>query len=419
MPELNVISSFLWNSVNAIVVDAKFITSVLAGAMGTAVAVLRNLSELSEDRSKRATEKVETARVGALLDLLVKLPAGDSFSSCRKELELQLAQSISKLDAVRANVLKLAQTPNRDLTFLQRLLVLFPPSGRLAWTIQGLAYLFMVGGPLAVLLLIFFRIDAGTVGDVVVLVVFGSLAFRAWALAERKWVLQSENEAGQPVEVEAPLTTLFVLRKSVGWKMLAAQICMWTCVFCAVESLEDIFLAGIDANAAANHTDQAEAPEKAIIAGPASREAEADLLKARDDAKKARDDAEKARADAEGGFLLFLASLLGAGLCRTWASSELHGGLMSPNIAFARAVFPVFTPATLKSWLLAAGYLAAIVLLIVSVVFWSRIFADPIDRIEFSFIWMAACVALNRLLNCCVYAAIGTKSAGWSRSATA
>jgi hypothetical protein len=401
MTELAVTASFLVNSTNAIVVDAKFITSVLAGAIGTAAAVLRNLSELSEDRSKRATEKVETARVAALLDLLVKLPAGDSFSSCRKELELQLAHSISKLDAVRAKMVKLAQTPTRDLTFLRRLFVLFPPGSRLAWIIQGLAYLFMMGGPLVVLLLVFFRIgDAGTVGDVVVLIVFGSLAFRTWALAERKWILQSEKSGGQPVEVEAaPLTTLFVRRKPIGWKMLAAQICMWTCLFCAVESLEDIFLAGLDANNAAIHADQAEAVlEKAITADPASQAAEAALRKAQAEAKEAR-------ADAKSGLLLFLASLLGAGICRAWASSEWRQGLTSPNIAFARTIFPVSKPARPRFWFLAAGYLAAIILLIVSVVSWSRIFADPIDRIEFSFIWMAACAAFNRLLNCCVRSA--------------
>src|SRR6266852_2437257 len=127
MSVLTSVSVSVWNSSRAIVVDAKFITSVLAGAIGTAAAVLRNLAEMSEDRSKRTMEKVATARVTALLDLLVKVPQSDSFSACGKELELQLAHSLSKLDAHRMRALKRAQAPNHDLTFLRRLFVFFPP----------------------------------------------------------------------------------------------------------------------------------------------------------------------------------------------------------------------------------------------------------------------------------------------------
>src|SRR5437763_6770647 len=129
MPDLTLISMWLGDwATSGVVIDAKFITSVVVGAVGTAATVLGNLREINQDRSKRAIEKLETAKVAGLLDLLAKLPPGDSFSACKRELELQLTNSLSKLDALRAKETKLAQNPNHDLTFWQRLFVLFPPA---------------------------------------------------------------------------------------------------------------------------------------------------------------------------------------------------------------------------------------------------------------------------------------------------
>src|SRR5258708_19591501 len=99
-----------------------------------------------------------------------------------------------------------------------------------------------------------------------VMFVFGSLAFRTWALAERKWAMESLKRADgsdQRIRAESgPLQALFVLRKSRGWRMLVAQICVWTCLFCAVESLEDIFLSALDASKAAT---QGERTAKATL----------------------------------------------------------------------------------------------------------------------------------------------------------
>ncbi|HWZ44426.1 MAG TPA: hypothetical protein VNW97_13190 [Candidatus Saccharimonadales bacterium] len=398
MPELTIISLSIWNLANAIDLDAKSITSVVVGAIGTAAALMRNLSEIIEDRSKIATEKVETARVAAVLDLLAKLPAGDAFSACRKELELQLAHTLRKLDALRERALKRAQSPNRDLTLFQRLFVFFPPVSRRICVLQGLTYVFLAGGPLTVLMLVLFRIvNSATVGDIVILIVFGSLAFRTWALAERKWAMQSGKPADVQVERSqaevAPLATLFALRQSVGWKMLAAQVCMWACMFCAVESLEDIFLAGLDAREAATHTDRAEADmEKAKLSNRGIQQAQAGL-------RKARVEENTARRNARGGVLLLLIALFGVGICRAWACSELLRRSASTPIALAKAILPAWKPTTVKAWLLTAGYVTSIALLIVSLLSWPWIFDDLIDRIEFTFVWVAACVAFNRLLS--------------------
>jgi hypothetical protein len=359
------LSSYFWNWGHGVVFEAKFITSAVVGALGAAVTVQRNLSEISEGHSKSA-RMLANKKVAELLDMLAKVPApGDSFSACRKELELQIAQSLRELDALRAKESKRAEGPNHDLTLLQRLFVLFPPRDPRSWIIHALAYLFIAGGPLAIFMLVLFGIgDAGTIGDVMVMVVFGALAFRAWALAERKWAIESVKRAdglGQEIQVElGVLQALFVLRKSRGWRMLVAQICMWTCLFCAVESLEDIFLAALDASKAA---------------------------------------AKAGRGDAVAGLLLLLTSLLGAGICRAWAAAEWRHGSPLPQPAFTKAIFPVPKRGTLKAWLLAASYVAAVAVFIVSIVAWSLIFKDSLDGAEFAFVSLAACIACNRLLS--------------------
>jgi hypothetical protein len=381
MSEPTLVSSFFGDWGNGVVFfDAKFITSAVVGALGTAVSVQRDLSEITSHSTP--ARKLENKKVAELLDLLAKVPPGDSFSACRKELELQIAQSLRELDALRAKESKLAEGPNHGLTLMQRLFVLFPPHDPSIWIIHALAYAFIAGGPLVILMLVLFGIgDAGSVGDVMVMVVFGGLAFRAWALAERKWARESLKRADgsdQRIQAESgPLQTLFVLRKSRGWRMLMAQICMWTCMFCAVESLEDIFLSALDAN---NANTSSPAPKSEPLEVPHPTK-------------------EEARNAAKSGLLLFLTSLLGAGICRAWAAAEWLHGSPSSHTAFTKAIFPVPKRGTWKARLLITSYGAAMAALIVSVVKWSLIFKDSLDRAEFAFVLLAVCIACNRLLS--------------------
>jgi hypothetical protein len=377
MLEPGLVSSTIWNWGNGVVFDAKFITSAVVGALGTAVTVQRNLSEISSHST--SARKLENKKVAELLDMLAKVPPGDSFSACRKELELQIAQSLRELDALRAKESKLAEGPNHGLTLMQRLFVLFPPHNPSVWIIHALAYAFIVGGPLVILMLALFGIgDAGSIGDVMVMVVFGGLAFRAWALAERKWAMESLKRADgsdQRIQAESgPLQVLFVLKKSRSWRMLVAQICMWTCLFCAVESLEDIFLSALDANKAATQVEQMEA-----------------------------------RYAAKSGLLLFLTSLLGAGICRAWAAAEWRHGSPSLHAAFIKVIFFVPKRGTWKARLLITSYVAAMAALIVSVVKWSLIFKDSLDRAEFAFVVLAVGIACNRLLSFLGYVADSSK----------
>ena len=413
MSEPALVSSTIWNWGNGVVFDAKFITSAVVGALGTAVTVQRNLSEISSHST--SARKLENKKIAELLDMLAKVPPGDSFSACRKELELQIAQSLRELDALRAKESKLAEGPNHGLTIMQRLFVLFPPHDPGIWIIHALAYAFIVGGPLVILMLVLFGIgDASSIGDVMVMVVFGGLAFRAWALAERKWAMESLKLADgslQRIQPESgPLQALFVLRKSRGWRMLVAQICMWTCLFCAVESLEDIFLSALDANKAAKQGEQIGKPTLANTSSPVPK------------GKSSADPAQRARDDAKRGFLLFLTSLLGAGICRAWAAAEWLHGSPSAHLAFTKAIFPLPKQGTSKAWLLFTSYVAAMTVLITSVVTWSLIFNDLLDRAEFAFVSLAACIACNRLLSFLGFVADNStenKSAALAQSAAA
>ncbi len=365
MSEPTLLSSVFWNWGTGIVTHAKFITSAVVGILGTAVTVQRNLSEISEGRSTPA-RKLENKKVAELLGILAKVPPGDSFSACRKELELQLAQSLSELEALRAKESKLAEGPNHGLTLMQR-------------------------------------------------VVFGGLAFRAWALAERKWAMESlkrANGSDQRMQSESgPFQALFVLRKSRGWRMLVAQICMWTCLFCAMESLEDIFLSALDASMVATQVEQA---GKATLANTSSPEPKREPTEVPNAAKEARE-------AAKSGLLLLLTSLLGAVICRAWAAVEWLHGSPSPHPTFAKAIFPVLKLGTSKAWLLTTSYVAALAMLITSVLTWSLIFKDPLDRAEFAFVSLAACIACNRLLSFLGYVTDNSKenkSAALAQSAS-
>jgi hypothetical protein len=294
------------------------------------------------------------------------------------------------------------------------LFVLFPPHDPGIWIIHALAYAFIVGGPLVILMLVLFGIgDASSIGDVMVMVVFGGLAFRAWALAERKWAMESLRADGslQRIQPESgPLRALFVLRKSRGWRMLVAQICMWTCLFCAVESLEDIFLSALDANKATKQGKQTGKPTLANTSSPVPK------------AESSADPAQGARDDAKRGFLLFLTSFLGAGICRAWAAAEWLHGSPPAHLAFTKAIFPLPNLGTSKAWLLITSYVAAMTVLTTSVVAWSLIFNDLLDRAEFAFVSLAACIACNRLLSFLGYVDDNSKknkSAALAQSATA
>jgi hypothetical protein len=349
---LSLISTFVPQWVDTFLSDSKLLSSIVIGFLGTSATVLRNLSALTENRTVRDHVKQETARLAELVELLGKVPDSEQFGDCKKELQMQLAQSVRQLDLLRMKEQSLAQDVHSNLTFWQRLFVWFPPVSQRAWGIHALAHMFMLAGPLALLFWSrFATVHSDKFSDAVIFVVFGGLTFRAWALAERKWAIRPESRMTE----SGPLTEMLVLRHAVSLRMLMAQIGMWSCVFCAVESLEDILFAAVKGT------------------------------------------------DPRGGFLHFVVSLLGVGVSRAWAAAEWQYSSLQTVFRFPRMIFPLGRSVAAKAWGLATAYLAVVVGPILAFVHWTALFNktfdDPIDRLELGFVWLASSIACNRLLN--------------------
>ena len=378
MSYVSSLASFVWQSTYRLLDDYKLVSSAVITTLSTAVTVSRNMSALTDNRTVRDQVRNEMARVAELVGVLAKLPGSDEFVDVRKELQLQLEQSVRKLEALRTKEQLLERDPQHNLTFWQRLFIWFVPPRESAWIIHALAYSFMVGGPLTILLWrLLGTMDEGF-HDMVIFVVFGAFAFRSWALAERKWALQPSNPKPEP----GLLSSLFVLRQWLTRRMLIAQIGMWSCLFCGVESLEDVVVVFKDGLT----TESLKDVVVSFFKGGAST----------------------------GDALLFAASLLGAVLCRTWAAAEwrhpsVHGGLRFP-----RMFLPLRKNPTAQVWVWAGAYLAIVLAPILASLKGPAAFLgayqDFFDRGEFVWVWLASGVACNRLLD--LYSLIAANRGG-------
>jgi hypothetical protein len=366
MLHVSPLASFVWQSTNSLLNDYKAVSSVVISALGTAVTISRNLSALTDNRTVRDQVKNEMAKVAELVGVLAKLPGSDEFVECRKELQLQLEQSVRKLEMLRRKEQLLALDPQHNLTFWQRLFIWFVPLRESAWIIHVLAYSFMLGGPVTILLLkLLGNVDNDSFNDTVIFIIFGAFAFRTWALAERKWSLQPNNPKPEP----GLLTALFVLRQWLTRRMLVAQIGMWSCLFCAVESLEDVVVVFKDALTA-------QSLERAV-----------GVLK----------------GALTGGVLLFAVSMLAAVLCRTWAAAEWRHPSVQSGLHFPRMLLPLRKNQTAQVWVLAVAYVAVVLAPILAFLHrpaaFLHTYPDVFDRGEFVWVWLASCVAYNRLLD--------------------
>jgi hypothetical protein len=197
---------------------------------------------------------------------------------------------------------------------------------------------------------------SSTVSDLVILVVFGALAFRGWALAQRKWAL---DDSGAPVDCKQPGDSLacglFVMRKPLNGRMLVGQVSLWISIFCMLESLEDLIFVGMERNGWTSN--------------------------------------------ASAAFSLFSAAFAVAMLCRAWANAEwCHASRFAERPDFM-AMSKDFLA---RHAILVAGCLAALLGLVswkwntvtgtskAALVFWG----DNFDRAEASFLLLASGLAL-------------------------
>jgi len=336
---------------------AHVIASAIVTAIGTFATLRQNIRALTDRRTLRAQEQEEHAHLGKLLDLLRKLdyPQSEQYRAIRIQLDSDIKSSYARLRVLAEKEADLERDPNYQLTFWQRLFILFPPAGRRATWIHALTYTFIFGLPLVVLLWTSFKpLTPATYADLLVLALFGGLAFRGWAMAERRW---AAGLAPRPWAA----TTIFLSGQPISKWMLAAQVSVCCCLLCALESLEDIFF----------------------------------------------NVARKNSAPHPGPTLLFVAFLLGAGICRAWVAAERnHRSSLLPD-PVRRSWYAFFLwkkNAPLKVWV---GTLVCVGIALSPTLFLLRghrrradeIFTDGLDPLELFFLWVALLVASNRWLN--------------------
>ncbi|HWX54566.1 MAG TPA: hypothetical protein VN176_08225 [Verrucomicrobiae bacterium] len=227
------------HAVKEFVANPKMLVATATGVVATAGTLFQNVSAILGYQSIFNRTQQEKEQIEETINLLAKLQ--DQTIECAREararLEEDLQSSLRRLIRLTEEACRLRADPNHDLPLVQRLFVLFPAVGLRDRIVHGLTYVFMAAVVIFVLAGPYFRnvFDPGYYADAIVVAGYGALAFRAWALGERRWRLGYKPESGI-------LRAMFVLREPANKFMLAAQIGIWTCLFWVAESLEDTVL---------------------------------------------------------------------------------------------------------------------------------------------------------------------------------
>jgi hypothetical protein len=236
------ISSVLENLITAAVDffhHPRLVTATAVGVVATAATVIQNITAIAGYESLANRTKEEKERIEEDLELMAKLQVlntPDAQAACR-ELEKDLKLSVERLARLTKRNCEVRADPNHDLSLLQRLFIAFAPVGRRATIVHALTYVFMT--VLVILVLdghyLSKSFDPEQYADAVVLTGYCALAFRSWAISERRWRLGYNPVTGFR-------RSLFILRAPVNRAMLVAQVCFWASLFCVAESIEDILL---------------------------------------------------------------------------------------------------------------------------------------------------------------------------------
>lgn len=338
---------------SAVPKDWRVICSAVAGGLGTVATVIKNVSSFVEAQSLDKKLKDEEARAMETFELLKKLDGneGEQCRAIRSHLEITLEASISRWNELSREASETRKrNPNHDLSLLQRLFLLFRPVGELEYSIHALAYLFMFAGPLLIAVMVFlfehgYVHDNDTVADVIVLVCYGALVFRGWALAERRWRREHGPTAGL-------LGKVFLLIKPVNAQMRLAQISVWCCLFWVVESMEDVIF-----HAVQTRLHHGFVPQELFS---------------------------------------FLLAVVGTLLCRTWIAEEWKQGHSRPDRRRWALPYLQGMPSKTKTWFISTLFCCITVL---PLVFSFRLFhGDIFDVTGASVIWVFSCIASSQKL---------------------
>jgi hypothetical protein len=329
--------------------DYKTLASTIAVALGTAIALIRSVAEFVGEQSPALKMKEHTTRATEMMDFVAKLQTQQSEESAaaRRQMERGLEVTLRKLEVLAMGASEATRDPNSDLTFVQRLFIMFRPVGVREYIIHTLAYLGAAGGAL---LIVFqkelqSRLPHGF-ADLIILVCYVLVACRAWALAERRWRYGYEP---------APdvLRDFFVVKKAVNHRMVAAQLSMWFCLFWLAEGLEDLIVEICQ-------------PSTGIL-GPA---------------------------------ISVMMYLIGAALCRTWASAELRYAAAGQDRRSWRPVFAWNRQVRSAAWFARFTQLALLPLVFLP----NKVgINELLDKAGFISVWMLSLMACSQwfvLLSC-------------------
>lgn len=246
--------------------------TMIAGTAATAAAFGRDLSSLfGSHRSLFSQIKDEQEQLQNIDKLLRELKGdeGDGVTA-RQALEADRGVTLGRLRRLTEEFSRQREDPNYDLSFGQRMFVLFRPESQRAEIVHWGAWAFLAVGLIAIFSGILLSrqltstqpADQGAsihntsgqtknqpqpsqlpednakadpdeyIADFALLGCVGFLLFRGWALSERRSVHGYDSN-------DSVVRRLFVLKRPANFPMFAAQGCFWSCVYWVIEGTED------------------------------------------------------------------------------------------------------------------------------------------------------------------------------------
>ncbi|HLY97668.1 MAG TPA: hypothetical protein VKT33_01240 [Candidatus Angelobacter sp.] len=334
---LTQISGATWNMSS----DPHMLMAAVFGVLTSFATVVQNLSAIFEFQSLESRTKQEKDRIREDSELLATLQeqTTEEAMAARKQLQEDIRLALGRLVRLTEASRTARLDPNHDLSFFQRLFILFAPRGRRAVVVHVLAYAFMITVTMLFLGDAYFdsRLHTETYADMIVFSGYCALAFRSWALSERRWRLGYDPTNGLRRSV-------FILRAPVNHAMLLAQICFWASNFWIAEGVEDIVL----------------------------------------------DAANGIHLPVLGSVLKVAAPLVAAVICRKWALAEVKE---SARIPWMGMKLPVWNSRTRPLWLLALVCLTELGVSIADLFAKQSVFLEAFHQWAFVFESVTACVA--------------------------
>jgi len=133
------------SAIGHIVSDPHIRMTVVLGVFASFATVIQNLSVIFEFQSLKSRVKEEKDRITEgteLLAALQSLGTKEASAAC-KQLEEDISLSLCRFTRLTEASREAREDPNHDLSFLQRLFILFTPQGQRAVVVHVLGYAFM------------------------------------------------------------------------------------------------------------------------------------------------------------------------------------------------------------------------------------------------------------------------------------